>query len=107
MAEILLEARELKKHFPVTKGLVFMKQVGSIKAVDGLSFAITSGETFGLVGESGCGKTTTAKLILLLEAITSGSLPPMSRRLLVELTCTCASPMPSTLTVTCWVLLAA
>lgn len=74
MSDILLEARNLKKHFPVTKGLVFMKQIGAIKAVDGVSFKITRGETFGLVGESGCGKTTTSRLILLLEQLTSGSI---------------------------------
>ena len=74
MSEILLEAMDVKKHFPVTKGLVLMKQVGAIKAVDGISFTINKGETFGLVGESGCGKTTTSRLILLLENITSGTI---------------------------------
>jgi oligopeptide transport system ATP-binding protein len=74
MGDILLDVRDLGKHFPVTKGLVFMKQVGAIKAVDGLNFTIHKGETFGLVGESGCGKTTTGKLILLLEQITSGNI---------------------------------
>jgi len=74
MSEILLEAMDVKKHFPVTKGLVLMKQVGAIKAVDGISFTINKGETFGLVGESGCGKTTTSRLILLLESITSGTI---------------------------------
>jgi len=74
MSEILLEARDVKKHFPVNKGLVLMKQVGAIKAVDGISFTINKGETFGLVGESGCGKTTTSRLILLLENITSGTI---------------------------------
>jgi oligopeptide/dipeptide ABC transporter ATP-binding protein len=74
VTEILLSARGLKKHFPVTKGIVFMKQVGAIRAVDGINFTINRGETFGLVGESGCGKTTTAKLILLLEEITSGTI---------------------------------
>ena len=74
MAETLIEVRDLKKHFPVTKGLVLMKQVGAIKAVDGIDFTINRGETFGLVGESGCGKTTTAKLVLLLEKVTSGAI---------------------------------
>lgn len=74
MGEILLEIRDLKKYFPVTRGLILLKQVGAIKAVDGISFTIIKGETFGLVGESGCGKTTTARLILLLEQITSGSI---------------------------------
>jgi oligopeptide transport system ATP-binding protein len=74
VAELVLEVNDLKKHFPVTRGIVFMKQVGAIRAVDGVTFAITRGETFGLVGESGCGKTTTARLILMLEEITSGSI---------------------------------
>ena len=73
MGEVLVEVKDLKKHFPVTRGIVLMKQVGAIKAVDGISFTINRGETFGLVGESGCGKTTTARLILLLEKITSGT----------------------------------
>ena len=74
MGEILLEARALKKYFPVIKGLIVRKQIGAIKAVDGINFTIEKGKTFGLVGESGCGKTTTAKLILLLEEITSGTI---------------------------------
>jgi oligopeptide/dipeptide ABC transporter ATP-binding protein len=74
MVNTLLEAKNLKKHFPITQGLVLMKQVGAIKAVDGVSFSINERETFGLVGESGCGKSTTGKLILLLERLTSGSI---------------------------------
>ncbi|TET76481.1 MAG: ABC transporter ATP-binding protein, partial [Dehalococcoidia bacterium] len=73
MDEIILEVRGLKKHFPVTKGLILAKAVGWIKAVDGIDFSIRRGETFGLVGESGCGKTTTSRLILLLEKATAGS----------------------------------
>jgi oligopeptide/dipeptide ABC transporter ATP-binding protein len=62
----------LKKHFPVTKGLLLMKTIGWVKAVDDISFTLQQGETLALVGESGCGKTTTAKLILRLEQPTSG-----------------------------------
>ena len=68
----ILRAQDLKKHFPVTEGLLWMTVVGWVKAVDGISFAIRQGETLALVGESGCGKTTTAKLILRLEEPTSG-----------------------------------
>lgn len=74
MNDHLLEVRDLVKYFPVGKGLVLQKVTGWIKAVDGISFSIPYGKTLGLVGESGCGKTTTAKLILLLEKITSGSI---------------------------------
>ena len=70
----LLEIDNLKKHFPVTKGLVMMKTVGQVQAVDGINFTINQGETVGLVGESGCGKTTTSKLILRLEQPTEGSI---------------------------------
>jgi oligopeptide transport system ATP-binding protein len=72
MSEYLIEAIDVYKHFPVTKGLIFSKQIGAIKAVDGIDFKIVKGETFGVVGESGCGKTTTAKLLLLLETLTKG-----------------------------------
>lgn len=70
----LLEVKNIKKHFPVNKGIVLQRTIGWVKAVDGVSFFINKGETFGLVGESGCGKTTLAKVILLLEKPTSGSL---------------------------------
>jgi oligopeptide/dipeptide ABC transporter ATP-binding protein len=74
MSQALLTVDQLKKHFPVTKGLLFATTVGWIKAVDGVSFSVAEGETLGIVGESGSGKTTTAKLILLLERPTSGSI---------------------------------
>jgi oligopeptide/dipeptide ABC transporter ATP-binding protein len=79
MSEPLLEIRDLKKYFPVTKGIVFQEVIGLVKAVDGVSYIVNAGETVGLVGESGCGKTTTSKLILLLEQPTSGSIVFKSR----------------------------
>ena len=74
MMEVLIESKELTKYFPVIKGLIFSRLIGMVKAVDAINFSIGKGETFGLVGESGCGKTTTAKLILMLEDITSGTI---------------------------------
>ena len=74
MAKELLRAENLRKYFPVTKGLVLMKTVGYVQAVDGINFSIKEGETIGLVGESGCGKTTTSKLILRLETPTEGQI---------------------------------
>jgi oligopeptide transport system ATP-binding protein len=71
VADPLLEVRDLKKHFPVG-GSLLGGAAGLVKAVDGISFAIDAGETLGLVGESGCGKTTTSKLILAAELPTSG-----------------------------------
>ncbi len=72
MAEPILEVRDLKKHFPVKGGL--WKSAGSVKAVDGISFTVNRGETLGLVGESGCGKTTTSKLVLAAERPTAGAI---------------------------------
>jgi oligopeptide/dipeptide ABC transporter ATP-binding protein len=74
MSDTLLEIRDLKKHFPVMKGVIRQKPIGWVKAVDGISYSIGTGETLGLVGESGCGKTTTSKLILMLEKPTSGAI---------------------------------
>src|SRR6185312_7791817 len=72
--EVLYEIRDLKKHFPLTSGLIFRKQVGAVHAVDGVSFDVMRGETLGLVGESGCGKSTTGRLLLRLLDPTSGSI---------------------------------
>ncbi|NLX44278.1 MAG: ATP-binding cassette domain-containing protein [Chloroflexi bacterium] len=71
MGQPLLDVRDLKVHFPITSGL-FRKVVGAVRAVDGVSFALEPGKTFGLAGESGCGKTTLARAILRLEEPTYG-----------------------------------
>jgi len=73
MPETLIDVRALKKYYPVTAG-VFRRHVADVKAVDGVDVSIRKGECLGLVGESGCGKTTTAKLVLRLEEPTGGGL---------------------------------
>jgi oligopeptide transport system ATP-binding protein len=70
----LLEVRGLQMHFPVTEGIITHRKVGEVKAVDGIDFAVRRGETLGLVGESGCGKTTTGRCILRLERPTAGEI---------------------------------
>ncbi|MCZ6522998.1 MAG: ABC transporter ATP-binding protein [Alphaproteobacteria bacterium] len=70
----LVEVDGLKKYFPVTEGVVFQTTVAQVKAVDGVSFHIAKGETLGLVGESGCGKTTTGRCILMLDRPTAGEI---------------------------------
>ncbi|WP_329063868.1 ABC transporter ATP-binding protein [Streptomyces sp. NBC_01429] len=71
-AEPLLEVRDLVKHFPLTQGILLRKQIGAVQAVDGVSFDLAPGETLGIVGESGCGKSTVAKMLVNLERPTSG-----------------------------------
>src|SRR5246127_2812925 len=70
----LLEVRGLRMHFPVTEGIVVHRKIGEVKAVDGIDFPVRRGETLGLVGESGCGKTTTGRCILRLEKPTAGAI---------------------------------
>jgi len=70
--EVLVQVKELKKHFPITRGILLQRQVGAVRAVDGITFDIYRGETLGLVGESGCGKTTAGRTILQLYRPTAG-----------------------------------
>ena len=72
--DVLLEVKDLKMYFPVTSGIIFQRKIADVKAVDGLTFNILKGETLGLVGESGCGKTTTGRAILQLYKPTEGSI---------------------------------
>ncbi len=72
-AEPLVQVRDLVKYFPITRGIVLQRQIGAVKAVDGVSFDIWGGETLGIVGETGCGKSTTARLLVRLLDPTSGS----------------------------------
>jgi oligopeptide/dipeptide ABC transporter ATP-binding protein len=69
----LLEVRDLTKYFPITQGIIFQRQTGAVKAVDGVSFDVHRGETLGIVGETGCGKSTTARLLVRLLDPTSGT----------------------------------
>jgi len=74
LSEPLLQVQDLTKHFPITRGVVFQRQVGAVQAVDGVSFDVQRGETLGLVGETGCGKSTTARMIARLLEPTGGSM---------------------------------
>ncbi|RZT19902.1 peptide/nickel transport system ATP-binding protein [Kribbella sp. VKM Ac-2569] len=72
--ELLLETRGLQRYFPVTQGIIFQRQTGAVKAVDGIDLTLHAGETLGVVGESGCGKTTTGRLVTRLDEPTAGSI---------------------------------
>ena len=72
--ETLLSVQNLKMYFPITKGIIFQKHVGDIKAVDDVTFEIKRGETLGLVGETGCGKTTVGRTVLRLYEPTDGQI---------------------------------
>ena len=74
MPEAILEVSGLVKHYPLTRGILFRKQVGAVRAVDGVDFALGQGETLGIVGESGCGKSTVARMLVSLERPTAGSI---------------------------------
>ncbi len=71
---ILVEVENLKKYFPITRGIVLQRKIGDVRAVDGISFIISQGETLGLVGESGCGKTTAGRTLLGLYPATEGTI---------------------------------
>ena len=74
MSEELLRVENLKKHFPITRGIVFKREVATVKAVDGISFTVNQGETLGVVGESGCGKSTMARCVMRLLDPTDGQI---------------------------------
>jgi len=70
----LLEVKDVKLHFPIEDGVLFKRKVGAIRAIDGISFTVEEGETLGIVGESGCGKSTTARAIAQLHPVTEGNI---------------------------------
>ncbi|HEX6249460.1 MAG TPA: dipeptide ABC transporter ATP-binding protein [Nocardioidaceae bacterium] len=79
--DVVLEVRDVKKHFPLTQGIVFKRTIGHVKAVDGVSLTLKRGETLGVVGESGCGKSTLGRLLMGLERPTDGSIKILGREM--------------------------
>jgi oligopeptide transport system ATP-binding protein len=74
VSDVLLEVTDVTKYFPITRGIIFQKQVAAVQAVDGVSLSVNRGETLGIVGESGCGKSTLARVIMRLLEPTSGKI---------------------------------
>ncbi len=72
--EPLVQVRDLVKHFPIARGIIIRRKIGAVKAVDGVSFELQRGETLGIVGETGCGKSTTARLMMRLLDATAGEI---------------------------------
>ena len=72
--DALLAVNDLKMHFPIRQGILIQRQIGAVRAVDGISFSVASGETLGLVGESGCGKSTVARTLMRLIEPTAGTI---------------------------------
>src|SRR3954463_13691020 len=81
MPDPILELRDIKTHFPISRGFIFKQEVGTVKAVDGVSLSVARGEVLGLVGESGCGKSTLARTILQLVPTTAGTVVLEGRNL--------------------------
>ena len=79
--DVVLEVTDVKKHFPLRQGIVFQRTIGHVRAVDGISFTLRKGETLGVVGESGCGKTTLGRLLLGLDKPTEGSIKLLGREM--------------------------
>ncbi len=80
-SDVVLDVTDVKKHFPLRQGIVFQRTIGHVMAVDGISFTLRKGETLGVVGESGCGKTTLGRLLLGLETPTEGSIKLLGREM--------------------------
>ena len=76
----LLQVRDLKVYFPIKEGLIFERHIGDVRAVDGVTLDVRRGETVGLVGESGCGKSTFARAVIRLVGVTEGSIQFDGRR---------------------------